>query len=165
MIEVTERRILPLLPGQVDADAAREIVASVAGHAAAVERVVYYPYYRFETEARVRALVAERPIEVTCLVDARRGFASTADRFDVVDTPVDADCALDARLAPAAARRAACAYLRHALTRRFRTIADFGVEPGTAGMVYRKFWLLRCDGRVTMVDSVTGSLHVVGRAA
>lgn len=162
---MTERRELSQIPPQLDGDAALGIVASVGGAPAVLLRAVWYPYYRFEAGGRVPALFMERSIDVTCLVDARRGFASTADTFRPLREAVPADAVLETRLSPAEARRSAGTYLRHAMSREFRCIADFGVEPGTTDKVYRKFWLIRCEARVTMVDSVTGSLHVIRQAA
>lgn len=165
MNAVTERREITQIAARLDADAASRVVAAAGGAPARPVRAVWYPYYRFEASTRVRALFTERAVDVTCLVDARRGFASTAEPFPVARESVPAASVLETRLGPNRALVAARAYLRHVLSRRLRCIADFRVEPGAADVVYRKFWLIRCEARVTMVDSATGGLHVLREAA
>lgn len=151
---------------QVCGQEALQIVESTAGAGLAhLEQCIYYPYFRFEAQTQLRALFAKRRSRINCLVDGRRGHAATTDDFDVDADVTATGSALGCLFGTAAAERNARHFLSHALTRRLKTIANFDLDLTSLGIVYRKFWLVRCDGRIVMVDSVTGGLHPLRKAA
>ena len=59
------------------------------------------------------------------------------------------------------AERLAARYVTHALGKGLRTISAFDIELDHRGVVYKAFWLLRCDGSAVLLDSATGELHLL----
>jgi len=123
---------------------------------AAVERKIYFPYFRFDAKCKVPALFGRKETVIPCLVDAINNVAATADPVAIDSTSVPAGSALPSDHSVDQAEREARRYLQHHLGRRLRTIADFGVELEALGIVHKAFWIVRSGSARVIVDSVTG---------
>ena len=157
---MTGARSVPVIREDFDAGAATRAVAETAGASdVRVERTIYYPYHWYRVAGSAPTWVGRRPFTVTCLVDARSGAASTADRFTVEPATVSAGALLLPRTEAIDATRQAERYLSHALGRRLRAIASFGLTLDHRGLVYKAYRILRCDGTGVLLDGVTGELH------
>jgi hypothetical protein len=146
-------------------DEATAAAAELPDPGAEFSGAVYYPFLHFSATYRLPGFLARREFRATCLVDARRGFAATADSFDVQEELVAEADVLDVRVPADTAENAARRYLSHALGRRLKAIADFGIETRYRGVVYKKFRVISIAEQRFIVDSVTGAIHPLPRAA
>lgn len=163
---MTEQVDIEVVAAQIDITAASQLVASVDPHAhVSINRPIYYPYYYFAASCRVKSLFVNREIPANCLVDGSRGIAATADGFEPSKESVSAEAMLETLVSPDDAKRQARRYLGHALGKKTRSIANFEIDLENRGVVYKKFWLAECGDHAFIVDSVTGHLHALSRAA
>jgi len=145
---------------------ALRIVNAVAGtEVACIERKIYYPYFRFSANCSARTLFGSKPISANCLVDGCNETGATADPIVAERASVHADAVLKSKIAAKTAASVARRFLIHTLGRRLRTIGHFNVKLEAQGLVYKAFWLIRCEDTVVMVDSLTGCLHTLGKRA
>lgn len=159
---MTEVGTIATIRESVDAEGARRIVESIAGAApAAVERKMYYPYFRFAADGVVRTLFGSKPFAAHCLVDGCNGLGATTDPFEVDEVTVPASAMLGVRTEAAAAAAAARRFVTHNVGRRLRMLANFRVVLEPRGIVYKGFWVARCGGQAVLVDATTGSLHAL----
>lgn len=163
---MAEHRTIRVIRCNVDERAAMRMAEPFADRAAFhVDQTLYYPYRQFSGTGRVPALFSNRSLVISCLVDGRQGLAATADPFDDTARSVVAGDLLEADLPVAQAEKAARRFLSHVLTRSTKSIARFHVDLSYVGLVHKAFWLLRDGQRGLIVDSVTGQLHNLRRAA
>jgi hypothetical protein len=163
---VVEQISIDIIEANVDAGAALQIIASLDESVeASVGRLIYYPYYYYSAVCRVSSLFAKRRINAHCLVDGSRGIAATADRFQITPQLVLATDMLGTNISITDAQRQAARYLSHALGRKTRSIANFEVEIESKGVAYKAFWLAQSGEHEFIVDSVTGCLHTLRKAA
>lgn len=160
------KKPIAIIAPNFDRHAALERIAGLDRKALArVEGAVYYPYFRFAATCRVPGLFSKRDLGAHCLVDGRRGIGATTVAFETIEEAVSDGEVLGALLSAEAARNAAQRFMTHAISRRTRTIARFGVELSHCGVVYKRFWLVRGGQHRFVVDSVTGQLHDIRLAA
>jgi hypothetical protein len=160
---VTSVRIITV---NVDDHEAVRIVDAIGDNAdVSVNGRVYYPYYSFTATCLVPNFFGKTKVKTRCLVDASHGAASTADRFETQPLEVEGADIVRIGITADKARRQAVRYVSHALGRESRSIADFDVQLTGPEMVFKKFWLVRCGAHRFIVDSVTGRLHGISRAA
>ena len=125
---------------------------------------VFFPYVHVEATCNAPAFANPRRLPVNCLVDAVNDLAATADAFECVQIDVEPQAIVDARVGIAAARRTAQRYLFHHLGRRARAILDFGIETGSATVVYKRFFVVRSGIGQVLVDSTTGGSYALPQA-
>lgn len=154
-----------IAPGFDRHDALKRMTALGPEQAVSMDGAVYYPYFRFAANCKVPGLFARPQVNAQCLVDGRRGIGATAEPFATVEESVGHDEVLGALLSADAAAHAAQRFMTHAISRRTRTIASFSMDVSLHGLVFKRFWLARAGGQRFVVDSVTGQLHGIGRAA
>ena len=141
---------------------ASHIVDSIAGTGSAyIERKIYFPYFWFSADCAMRTLFGKRSFSADCLVDACNGLGATADPFPVDESSVPADAILDSRIYSEAAKKAAQRFVTHNLGRRLKMIGQFNVALKARGMIYKSYYLVRCEGTLVMVDSTTGCIHTL----
>jgi len=166
------RQIIEPLVGEQDA---LEIISQVRRDVPAhVERLILYPYYRFDATFTMPAIVGRkfgkrRLGKQVCLVDALSGIAATADPFRLLDevsidsyvgeSVVGESLSLPIRQSPEKAARAAHRRVTQTLSRQFRTIASFDLQLEARSVVQKLFWQIRADGSDVVVDSRTGGMH------
>ena len=63
------------------------------------------------------------------------------------------------------AKKSARRFLSHNLGRGMKMIGHFNIALESRGVIYKSYWLVRCEGALVMVDGVTGSLHTLDRRA
>ncbi len=143
-----------------EADVRERVAAMLPGEAAsAIERRVYYPYFRYVVHGALRWLFGERPIRVDCLIDARTGRAATGDAVVIESVTADAKECLPVRQCAVAGRRQAERYTLHSLGRAYRILARFGLRADGGEVVHRPYWIVRAAGHRLLVDGITGELH------
>lgn len=163
---VVEQQNIDVMAAHVDAGSARQLIASVDPQARIdVGRLLYYPYFHFAASCNVKSIFVPRAIPAQCLVDGSRGVAATADGFEASKKTVSAEAIINAQISPDEAERQARRYLGHALGKKTRSIANFEIDLKSRGVVYKGFWLATCGEYAFVVDSVTGHLHTIRRAA
>jgi len=154
--------IRPLL-GATDAVG---VISSIAGsHAAQIERKIYYPYFWYSADCAARTLFGKKALTINCLVDGRGGLGATADSFEVDEPAVPREAVMLCRTGETQARRSAQRFVTHNLARGSKTVGNFEVALESRGLVYKAFWLVRCEGAMVMVDSVTAAVHLLGERA
>ena len=134
---------------------AKRLVAG-AGQTARVERAVYYPYLSFRTRYCLDTLFGRPRFESACLVDGRQGLVSTTDDFVTVELEPPPRDILDTRVEAVAAAAAVRRTMTHELGKKHRVLARLWLEIEPARPVYKKFWVVRCQGLRVLVDSATG---------
>ena len=144
-----------------EADILARVAAALPAHSTppAIERRVYYPYFRYVVRGALRWLFGKRAIRVDCLIDARTGRAATADEFDIESVPADSAERLPARHSAGESRKSAERYTRHSLGRACRVLASFHLRADQGELVHRPYWIVRAAGHRLLVDGVTGELH------
>lgn len=153
------------LPEHVTVQDARALIERETGRSTGdAPQQVSYPYHWFRAQPSVPRLFGRRQVDVSCLVDARTGIASTCDTFQPQSRNVDRRVVLSVTNSTATAERAARRCLTHSLAKRLRTIADFRVQPENLGVVFKTYWILSCAGQEIILDSATGAWHLL-RAA
>ena len=163
---MNEDNAVNVIRGQVDLHTALRSVASMAAGAPVVaERSVLYPYRAFNVRCSVATLSGPRSVSLRCLVDGINDVGATADAYVTDRLPANGELRLDAGVAPRDAERTAWRTITLRLGRTFRTIAPFGVQLEPAGLVYKRFWILRAGEARIMTDSVTGHVHPLNAAA
>jgi hypothetical protein len=158
-------KMLTLIRGEIDANAALRNLEGMTAHIPVVERSVLYPYSRFTATCEVPTMIGRKSMTMNCLVDDINGHAATADDFatDTIDS-LNETC-LQAAISDDDAKRAARRTVAHRLGKRLRVIAPFNVQLESAGKVYRRFWIIRIGGQRIMTDSVTGGMHPLDASA
>lgn len=158
-------RISLIRPELGAADAVR-VVSSIAGsQAARIERKIYYPYFWYSADCAARTLFGKKALSINCLVDGRGGLGATTDSFEVDKPTVPHEAIMGCRTGEAQARRSAQRFVTHNLGRGLKTVGHFDVALESRGLVYKAFWLVRCEGAMVMVDSVTAAVHMLGERA
>ena len=163
---MSKHKEVMLIRSSLGAAEAVRIVDSIAGTVSArIESRIYYPYYWFSADCATRTLFCKKSFSATCLVDGCNGLGATADPFvtDRLYAPVTA--ILNERADAACAVKSAHRNLTHNLSRRSKTIGSFDVVLKAHGLIYKSFWLVRCEGILVMVDSVTAATHTLGKRA
>ena len=147
------------------ADAVR-IVDSIAGTESAwVESKVLYPYFWYSADCAAQTLFGKKPFSATCLVDGCSGLGATADPFVIVKSCPSTEEVLNVRTDVVQARKSAHRHLTHNLSRRLKILGNFDVTLTSHGLVYKTFWLVRCEDTLVMVDSMTAAMHTLGERA
>lgn len=163
---MNEEHAVNVIRGSVDLRTALRNAGSVAAGAAVVaERSVLYPYRAFEVRCTVATLAGSRSVLLRCLVDGINDVGATADAYVTDGLAANGEMWLDAEVAPLDAERTAWRTITLRLGKTFRMIAPFGVQLEPAGLVYKRFWILRAGEARIMTDSVTGHMHPLHAAA
>jgi hypothetical protein len=163
---MTEQRSLSVIQQQVDAASAlRSIDALSGGATATIERMMYYPYYRFTANCAVPTLFGRKAMIINCLVDGVSGLGATAGDFLLEPATVAADMLLQLAVSAQDAERAAHRTISHQLGRKLRMIATFQVEIEPQSVIYKGFWIVRSKDTLIMVDSSSGCIHPLSSRA
>jgi hypothetical protein len=163
---MTEQRSLSVIQQQVDAASAlRSIDALSGGATATIERMMYYPYYRFTANCAVPTLFGRKAMTINCLVDGVSGLGATAGDFSLEPATVAADMLLQLAVSAQDAERAAHRTISHQLGRKLRMIATFQVEIEPQSVIYKGFWIVRSKDTLIMVDSSSGCIHPLSSRA
>jgi hypothetical protein len=160
--------VISCLPADVGRNEAERLIAKVSGdYAGRVTAGVHYPYHRFLIRCSTRTLMGETAFDVSCLVDARTGVASTTDAFEIEESRAVGDEVIGHVVDRAEARRIAERYVSYIVRNRRKALVVPKIEIIEEGVVYKRFWIVQCEHpsdpafRV-MVDAVTGAFHVLG---
>ena len=141
-------------------DDALQIVNAIAGTSTAhIESKIYYPYYWFTANCETRILFGKKQFPANCLVDACNGLGATADPFEVEETSAASDSILATRTSLETARKSAHRFLSHNLGRATKMIGNFNIALESCDVIYKTYWLIKCEGTLVMVDATTGNLH------
>lgn len=163
---MSEQQSLSVIQQQVDAATALSSIDALAGAAtASIERIMYYPYYRFTANCAVPTLFGRKAMTVNCLVDGVSGLGATASDFSTEPTTVQAEMLLQLAVSAQEAERAAHRTISHQLSRKLRMIATFQVEIEPQSIVYKGFWIVRSKDTLIMVDSSSGCIHPLSSRA
>jgi hypothetical protein len=147
-------------------DDALHIVNTIARVSTAhIERKIYYPYYWFTADCVTQTLFGKKPFSANCLVDGCNGLGATSDPFTVEEAIIESESKLAIRANPEMARSSARRFLSHNLSRGMKMIGHFNIALESRGVIYKSYWLARCEGTLVMVDGVTGSLHTLDQKA
>ena len=137
---MTEQQSLSVIRQQVDAATALRSIDALAGAAtASIERIMYYPYYRFTANCAVPTLFGRKTMTVNCLVDGVSGLGATASDFSIEPATVPAEMQLQLAVSAQDAERAAHRTISHQLSRKLRMIAAFQVDIEPQSIVYKGF--------------------------
>ena len=140
---------------------ARSMLASLDAPGYERERTIAYPYFSFRVSGFAPSLFGRRALSIDCLVDARTGEASTTDNYRTQSVNVAPDTLMAFAGCPRDALREARRYAAHALGRGLRTLADFDLRIENTGVIYKSFWVFRRNATRVLVDSTTGSMHLL----
>ncbi len=147
-------------------DHALRIVNSIAKTSTShFESKIYYPYYWFTAECETRTLFGKKQFPANCLVDACNGLGATADPFEVEATSAASDAILAIRTNPEMAEKSAHRFLSHNLGRATKMIGNFNIDLESRGVIFKTYWLIKCEGTLVMVDATTGNLHKLNAKA
>lgn len=147
---------ISVIHGCVDATKARGIVEA-SGREVEVSslRELWYPYHWF--------LFRSAGSAISCLVDARTGRGATSDRFVLDAREASSRDVLVAGLSADDALARARGVAVEALVNRRRTVFAPRLELVAANLVYKTFWVVRCENRAgafsVLVDGTNGGFH------
>ena len=152
---------------QFSCENAEQIVASASRSATRVERTLYYPYHWYRLHYSLVTWIGRPRFEVECLVDARKGLVSTADAFETHELRPPLDDVLETCVEFDAGWSAARRTLSHELGRKHRAATPLPLELVAGGLLYKKFWIVRCgsDGTKVLLDSSSGQFITLSGAA
>jgi hypothetical protein len=129
------------------------------------DTLIYYPYYFFEYEIKVRGLL---PIQgkIACIIDAVSGIGALADQFPVLK-PIDTlnETLIPTKISKEEACRIAIKFVQHSSIKlKIFTPPHFSLLRSVA--FYRPYWILHekkhKDGYPSiMVDAITGKFHTL----
>ena len=164
--KMTEERIINVIRGQVDSTTALRHVEGMTGNVSVIfEGSVLYPYIGYTARCNVPTMIGMKKVSVTCLVDGVNGLGATADSFRTEEALTHDEVRLQSKITADDAQRTARRTVTHRLGKKLKMIAPFDVQLETAGIVYKRFWIIRIgDGRI-MADSVTGNMHPLSMTA
>lgn len=155
--------LIACVDGSLDADGAAT-AAGVPPLSIAHSQKVYAPHYWFAASGTSPTLFGRRRFAVDCLVDALSGLAATADPFEVSKQTVDG-LVLRISVSERDAERAAKRRTLTNLAREFKTLADFGIELETRGLIYKPCWVLQHADERLLVDALTGAWYSLPHAS
>lgn len=153
-----------VIRGSIAAAGARRLVAAATrDRCADVEGEICYPYHSFSADCLVPTLAGKKMLSLACLVDAINGLGATAGPFSVAAEPVATQDILVQEVGGETAAGIAQRTIVDHLGRKLRSIAHFDVNLTSRGLIYKRFFIVRCATAKMMVDSTTGLMHPLHR--
>lgn len=159
-------KTMRVIRGEVDVHAALENArAMAAGAPVAAAQSVLYPYFGFRAHCTIPTFVGTRTVSINCLVDGLNDAGATADSYMTDVLYASNEVRLEAIVSQVEAERTARQTMTHGLGRKLKMIAPFDVHLELAGIVYKRFWIVRIGDARIMTDSVTGHMHPLNASA